>query len=141
MKNLSFTREEIKGVNYRLSKDMPVKIFYSQGHRCYRLGYYILEEVAIGRQFPHVTFNLTKNSKGYRVTDYGYAHLIFGNLLNSKIIKGYQDRLGISYDSKNGCYYIQMPLLNSIEFFTHRILELMTQIKTVADLKNRHLLK
>ncbi|XIF20195.1 MAG: hypothetical protein AJITA_00922 [Acetilactobacillus jinshanensis] len=95
----------------------------------------------MGRQFPHITFSLTKNQKGYRLTDYGYAHKIFGKLLNSKIIQSYQQRLGIGYDSKSGRYYIQMPLLNSVEAYTHRILELMTQIKTVANLKRHHLLK
>ncbi|QBP18519.1 hypothetical protein [Acetilactobacillus jinshanensis] len=141
MNQLPFTDEEIKGVDYRLSNDIPVKVFRDNEDKYYRLGFYILEEVSIGTQFPHITFDLTKNQKGYRLTDHGYAHKVFGDLLNFKPIQFYQQRLGIGYDPEKACFYIQMPLLNSVEAYTHRILELMTQIKTIADLKQRNLLK
>ena len=139
--NLPFTTKEIRGVDYRLSNDVPVKVMFNAKHQCTRLGFYILEELAIRHRYPHITFSLTKNAKGYRLTDYGYAHRVFGKLLKLPVIHAYQKRLGIFYDPEVGCFYIQMPLLNSVEAYTHRLLELLTQIKTIADLQHRNLLK
>ncbi len=140
-KLIPFNRTEIQGVNYRLSNDVPVKLFFNARQQCTKIGFYILEELAIGHRYPHITFILIKNRTGYRLTDLGEAQATFGHLINLPIIKSYRERLGIAFNPKGNYYYIQMPLLNSIEAYTHRLLEFLTQLKTVADLKHRNLLK
>ena len=141
MQKIPFTKSEIHEVNYLLSNDIPVKIKRGPSHKCYQLGFYILEELSIGHQYPHITFNLSKNPNGYRLTDCSYAYQTFKSLLKRPIIQTYQKRLGISQQAQHHFYYIQMPLLNSIEAYTHRMLEFLTQIKTIADLNRRQLLK
>ena len=56
MNQLPFTDEEIKGVDYRLSNDIPVKVFRDNEDKYYRLGFYILEEVSIGTQYDWQTY-------------------------------------------------------------------------------------
>lgn len=140
MSKIPFKSSEIHEVNYLLSNDVPVKVERDANQKCYRLGFYILEELSIGHSYPHITFQLSKNQRGYLLTDCGYAHRTFKSLLRMPIIKIYRKRLGIG-QSKHHYYYIQMPLLNSVEAYTHRLLEFLTQIKTLADLNTRHLLK